>query len=550
MKIFTPAQMRDFDKEAIEKYKIPSIVLMENAALRVVEFCEAKFAPIRGKCVLVVCGKGNNGGDGFAIARHLSAAGCFVTVVLACKKSDLHGDSLVNFEAMSAPQNVEPARDRRALPPQIAIIRAASDWPGADFVIDALLGTGFSGAVRRGPIKVALEKLQNFGPIVAVDVPSGVDADTGAADELAVHAEYTVTFAAPKRGFFERDGVRRCGEIWIGGIGTHEMQMSETMIGLKTTGFCEAASWATLLNRAPDAHKGDAGRVLIVGGSRGMSGAVALASRAALATGAGLCLAMVPDAILDAVAASVLEATTKPLTCDANGALTEMAFDEIAAKWTNVQCVAVGPGIGRSNETKALVQRLVRECPCPLVIDADALFALRDIADEVKARKAPTLLTPHPGEMAELLCTDTKTVQEDRFAAALSCTEKYEAIVVLKGAYSLVVDFGFTHINLSGNSGMATGGSGDVLTGVLAALCGQFRLVVESQDHPGTKRVAMNWATQIGVYLHGLAGDLAFETKGNGLVAGDIAAQLPLALKQLSVEVFPDEINPRLQRLH
>lgn len=550
MKVFTPDQMRAFDREAVEKYHIPSIVLMENAALRVVEFCEAKFAPIAGKRVLVACGKGNNGGDGFAIARHLSASGCLVTLVLACKKGELSGDALVSFQAMSR---------------FVDVISAASTWPEVDIVIDALLGTGFKGDVRRGPVKTALEKMDDLyrglHKVVSVDVPSGLNAETGEASEDGVHASYTVTFVGPKCGFFVRDGLTRRGETWVGRIGTDTMQM------FAAEAKCETVSLARdrvpnflpglpthLLQREPDAHKGTAGRVLIIGGCRGMSGAVALSSRAALATGAGLCLAMVPDAILDTVAASVLEATTTPLPCDADGALVEAAFDDIATKWGNVQCVAVGPGVGRSVETLNLVRRIVRECPAPLVVDADALYALPMIAKDVKARKAPTILTPHPGEMAQLLGTDTKSVQNDRYGAVQTSAKKYGATVVLKGAYSLICDGGRILINTSGNPGMATGGSGDVLTGIIAAMCAGIRSYLADPGRSQSVNQAMDEsvmpAAQLGVYVHGLAGDIAFKTKGNGLTAGDIVSRLGDAVKQLDDYVQPDEINPRLRRLH
>jgi NAD(P)H-hydrate epimerase len=243
-----------------------------------------------------------------------------------------------------------------------------------------------------------------------------------------------------------------------------------------------------------------------------------------------------PDAILDTVAASVLEATTMPLSCDASGALTLAAFESIAAKWENVQVVALGPGIGRSEETRELVRRIARECPQPLIIDADALYALRGAEKEIRSRQAPLVLTPHPGEMAELLGIETQEVEADRFAAARRCAEKYDALVVLKGARTLVCDGESTWINLSGNAGMATGGSGDVLTGTIAGILAQTRDA---------------WlAAHLAVYAHGLAGDIAYESNGNGLVAGDIAAHLPHALKQLQEPFVPQTINSRLRRLH
>jgi len=534
MKIFTAEQMRAFDKEAIEQYHTPGIVLMENAALRVVEFLEAKFSPLSEKRIVILCGKGNNGGDGFAIARHLGNAGAWVQV-LAVSPDSLRGDAKINFEAYSKCDLV--ATDF-SLP-------RGFPGPGYDIVVDALVGTGFSGPVReefREAFKYLRNSLTYRIPIVAVDVPSALNADTGEAAPEACGAEYTVTFASPKRGMFVRDGIGKCGEIWVGDIGsTHEHMLLEFTTNCEL--FTHAEARRKMPRRARDAHKGDAGRVLVIGGSRGMSGAVAMASRASLQIGAGLCLACVPDAILDTVAASVLEATTHPLPCDEKGALAEGGLEDLRSKWAEMQAVALGPGTGRSASTWDLVRAVVRECPAPLIIDADALHALPAIAEEVKARQAPTILTPHPGEMGVLLGTSAHEVQLDRFGSVEACARKYNAVTVLKGAYSLVCKppgaddweaSPSTWVNPTGNAGMATGGSGDVLTGTVAGLLAQTKDALS--------------ATLLGVYLHGLAGDFAFERHGNGLTARDIAAHLGAALLALD-QPRGQEINARLRRL-
>ena len=544
MKIFTAEQMRAFDREAIEAYQIPSIVLMENAALRVVEFLEAKFSPLGEKKIVILCGKGNNGGDGFAIARHLTNAGCRLMVAMAAAEDELKGDALTNFQVLCECSDVADLPLSYFGQGRIVLVqhlgRALELFLDADIVVDALLGTGFQIGLRKEPQfpLTVLSMAHGYKQVrVAVDVPSALNADTGEAASQAARADFTVTFAAPKRGMFVREGIERCGEIWVGDIGSGARQMDEARTDCEL--FTHASAQRMMPRRTRDAHKGDAGRVLVVGGSRGMSGAVAMASHASLQVGAGLCLAAVPNAILDTVAASVLEATTHPLVCDEKGTLTEAALEDLRSRWAEMQAVAIGPGTGRAASTWELVRSIVRECPVPLIIDADALHALPEMADEMKARTAGTILTPHPGEMGVLLGRSAREVQEDRFGAVEECAREYGAVAVLKGAYSLVAqvdgaDIASTWVNPTGNAGMATGGAGDVLTGTIAGLLAQTR-------------DALN-ATLLGVYLHGLAGDLAFVKHGNGLTARDIAAHLGAALLELD-KPRGEEINGRLRRL-
>ena len=530
MKIFTPEQMRAFDKAASAEYQIPSIVLMENAALRVVEWLESQCAPLHEKRITILCGKGNNGGDGFAIARHLLNI-CQRVQVLALDSDQLKGDAKINADILRACG--------------VTFLQSSDElfpFEFDDIILDALLGTGFHGEIRGRELQNACEYFRHArdagAKIIAVDIPSGLNAETGEAAEECVRAHATISFAAPKRGFFVRDGLAKCGEIWIGDIGTVPAQIAQTETD------CEllTRAWAhqNRPQRAEDAHKGDAGRALIIGGSRGMSGAVALASRAALHSGVGLCMAAVPDAILDTFAASVLEATSTPLPCDSKGALLSEALGKIRDEWDKMQVAALGPGIGRSEKTQDLVRQIVRECPQPLIIDADALHALPAIADEVKARQAPTILTPHPGEMGTLMDISAREVNENRYQIAAQCAEKYGAIVVLKGARSIVAlpeseNKSALWVNLTGNAGMATGGSGDALTGTIAGILAQLK--------------DAETATILSVYLHGLAGDIAARTRGNGLTAGDIVDCLPAALLELESENSATMINSRLRLL-
>lgn len=529
MKVFTAQQMRDFDRDATQKYFLPSAVLMENAALRAVELLELKFSPLAGKKAVVLCGKGNNGGDGFAIARHLLGAGCHLKVIVACSPESLEGDALANFKTLQSAAASSLVIEDEALASTLL------EDPSLDFAIDALLGTGFSGSTIKPPYDAYLKSLNaSHAPRIAIDIPSGTDADSGAAADGAARADYAITFAAPKRGMFLREGAENCGEIWVGEIGSPLHQMQQTQTGCRLFTFEEARSLVPC--RRKSAHKGDAGRVVFIGGSTGMSGAPVLSSRAVLRAGAGLCIAALPEKIIPTFASAFSEATSHPLPCSERGTLLEKAIDEAATVWENAHTVAIGPGLGRDESTFGFVRRAVRECPHPLVIDADALYALRAVERELKEREPLTVLTPHPGEMAELMQMSVQEVQHSRLETAVACAQKFNAIVLLKGAYSITAHpGGETIINTTGNPGMATGGSGDVLTGIIAAALAQ-------QAEPEFETVAFS------VYLHGLAGDLAFREKGNGLLAGDIIESIPDALLQMD-SPLPIEGNSRLKKL-
>ena len=548
MKVFTAEQMRDFDRAAIEDYGIPSIVLMENAALRVVEFLEAKFAPLSEKKIVILCGKGNNGGDGLAIARHLLSSGARLSIIHAGAEA-YQDDAKTNFDALQKDGNFfdwsglqsNEADDEKVMEMALHHADLYNKFLQCDVAVDAFFGTGFK--VKEGEEVSAtpdnlLHGLSLAPRIVSVDILSGLNSVTGELHRPMMSAsvqcaDYTVTFAAPKRGFFVRDGIEKCGEIWIGDIGTLPQQREQTETGVQTLDLQTAKQ--LLPHRSQDAHKGDAGRALIVGGSLGMSGSICLASKAALASGAGLVSAAVPAQVLPIFAASVLEAVSHPLPNDDSGHLTSHAAADVAALWDKMQVVALGPGLGRTPQAFEFARRVVRECPAPLIVDADALHALPAIVDDVKARTAPTILTPHPGEMGVLMDSNAKAVNDARFDSVAKCAQKYGAIVVLKGARTLVCDSsGEIWVNLSGHPGMATGGAGDVLTGTIAGLLAQL------QDADA--------ATKLGVYLHGLAGEIAAKSRGNGLVAGDIAANLPAALIEIGTREV-EQINGRLRKL-
>lgn len=545
MNVYTSAEMRAFDNAASTEGGIPSIVLMENAALRVVEFLETQFAPLSTQTVLILCGKGNNGGDGLAVARHLlPLLGPQKLTVVSGPAQVYRGDALVNLLAWQKCHGagqcshiwpVEPSpAEQKDLEERLARL------PAPDIVLDCVLGTGLKmeedAASLRYPAASLLNVIRPWPPatsLVHVDLPSGLQSESGQyfGPPLGERPRHTVTFVGPKRGFFVRDGVTLCGPLWVGNIGTGPAVPADPACAV--TGHWEARS--LLPQRTRDAHKGDAGRVLLVGGSPGMSGALALAATASLRAGAGLCLAALPAPSLPLFAPACLEATSHPLPWDSRGLHVAEALAELKSLWGKMSVLGIGPGLGREATTLDLVRQVARQCPVPLVVDADALYALPAIATEVAARDQATILTPHPGEMGELMGLSARQVNEARYEVASQCARRYGAIVVLKGAFSLVAfPDGSLYVNLSGNPGMASGGSGDVLTGTISGLLAQLK---NAQA-----------ATRLGVYLHGLAGDIAAGSLGNGLLAGDIAAALPAALLQLGSH-NTDSGPPRLRLL-
>ena len=527
MNVFTAQQMRDFDAAATREYSLSPAVLMENAALRVVEFLEWKYAPLREKRIAILCGKGNNGGDGFAIARHLSACDCLVRVILACSPDELKGEARDNFLVLQ-----KAASDDTVLQTlQIVSPQDISPFDEAplDIALDCWFGTGFKGKLPDDTLKL----LRAAKTVIAVDIPSGINADTGEADERALKCDFTVTFAAPKRGMFLQDGLEKCGEIWVGSIGTAPGQLVSTRTGAQV--ITREKARELLPQRKISAHKGTAGSVAICGGSFGMSGAPTLAARAALSAGTGLCSALLPQRVLAIFAAGCVEATSHPLPDDEDGSVLENAAPRALQLLEKSDALALGPGISRTDGALNFVRKVLLDSPLPVLVDADGLYALREIEKQIKARKAPLILTPHPGEMGELLNASTREVEADRFAAVTECARRYNAVVVLKGARTLVsTPGGEVFVNVTGNSGMATGGSGDALTGTIIGLLPQTGDALS--------------AVLLGVRVHGAAGDIAYRTRGYGLTAGDIAENIALALLELRNETS-EEGTPRLRPL-
>jgi len=515
--------MREMDRVTIEEYGVPGIVLMENAALRVVEVVAARFAPLQGKRITVICGKGNNGGDGLAIARHLATRyGANVMIQLASDPIEYRGDAAANY--------------RMAQAFGLALYTSDSPITGGwgELIIDALLGTGLKGGVT-GPYAEMIESMNRSGvPIVSVDVPSGLDSDTGRVEGPCVRAAVTVTLALPKFGLMVFPGAEYAGEVVAGDIGMPRPLLGSDEIQAGVTEASDIARWLPSRVNGRDSNKGQFGHVMVFGGSAGFVGAPILTAEAAARTGSGLVTLAIPEGIRNAVLARISPVVmTRGLTQTEAGTFSAHSVEEALAMAGRGTAAALGPGLSGTDDddTRAFVREFVARCSVPLVIDADALNCLALELDRgvsiIRRRSAVTVLTPHPGEMGRLLGTDTETVQADRREAVESAARTYGCVVLLKGARTLIADAsGRLAVNTTSNPGMATGGAGDALTGIIAALlAGKLE----------------GWETAAaGAFLHGLAGDLAVTAQGGaaGLLATDIIREIPHSIAHCQTETL------------
>ena len=512
MKFVTSETMRAIDSECIDNLGIPGLKLMENAGVGTVRFIERELGSQKGKIVTVACGKGNNGGDGFVIARELRRLGAAVSVFLAGHCGDVSGDARTNLDRLGAESVVELS-DGRSVAGFVELMAKS------DLVVDAVFGTGFNG-VPRGLSGTVIGQMNSCGrPVLAVDVPSGLNATTGVAEGECVHATWTCTMGLSKSGFYIDHGRACVGKLHVVDIGIPTKAI-ET-VGVRDN-ILTARDAAELLPTRPfDGHKGTFGSVVVVAGSVGYTGAASLASLAALRAGAGLVYLGVPSSLNDIMEIKLTEVITKPLAETAARSLSPESISDIRGLLENAGALALGPGISRDQETQSLVRSIVAEVRVPCVIDADGLNALTP--DDVGQRTgdAPVVLTPHPGEMAQLVGRTVGEVLADREGVTRDVATKARATVVLKGAGSVIVaPSGELYMNSTGNSGLASGGTGDVLTGIIAALLGQG--------------VEATKAAALGVYVHGLAGDLAAEALGEaGMIAGDVLDHVPYALMEL-----------------
>ncbi len=512
MRILTAGEMREVDRRAISELGIPSMVLMENASIGVADAVAEEFAGA--ETVAIFCGPGNNGGDGLALARHLDARGYRLRVYLVVRSSMPGGDAAAQLEIL----------ERSGLP--VETIDAESDLApvvaaaaGCDLIVDALFGTGLTRPLA-GHFAELVRRLGALGrPILAVDLPSGLDGSLAEPPGPYLEAELTVTFAAPKVAHVFAPAADACGRVVVTDLGIPRHLIEEAPGDLHLLLGPELA--ACLVPRPPQAHKGDFGHALLAGGSPGKAGAVILAARAAVRGGAGLVTAAVPESIAAVVDGGSLESMTLALPAGEGGGLGDGAAAALLAAAEGKRSAALGPGFGVAAGAAGAVRRVALELAIPAVLDADALNAFAGRLGELAERRPETVLTPHPGEMARLLGVSTSEVQADRASAARRAAAASGAVVLLKGHRTLIAEpDGAVWVNPTGNPGMASGGSGDVLTGLIAALLAQ-----------GYDALT---AAQLGAYLHGLAGDLAIrDVAAEALAAGDLIDFLPRAFARL-----------------
>ena len=523
MKITSAAEMREIDRITTEKFGVPSLDLMEHAGTAVADFALQHYP--KAQKVGVVCGKGNNGGDGFVAARKLREAGKQVRVLLLADPAELRGDAGEMFRRMQIEPiialNAEELRDR------------GREVFGSDLLLDAILGTGFRPPVSGLYADAIATMNSSSSPVIAVDTPSGADADAMAPDtaSLRARAEAVVTFTEPRPAHVFAE--LTTGETEVAPIGSPEEAIVSTL-GLNVITPRDFAEF--LAPREPEGQKGIYGHALIVGGSFGKSGAAAMAGVACLRSGVGLATVATPRSVLPTVASYAPELMTEPVAGSDSGTITAEAVAQLDPLLKAMNVVAVGPGISRNPETVSFVQQFVPQCPKPLVIDADGLNAFAGNTGGLNGGKRFLVLTPHPGEMARLTGKTVKDVQADRIGIARAFAKQHQCVLVLKGHRTLVATpDGTVWVNVTGNPGMATGGAGDVLTGMIAGLL--------AQAHAMKSPEANVKAVIASVYLHGLAGDVAAERMGeSSLIATDIIAGLPEAFRraqqQLQIDGF------------
>lgn len=499
MRLALAEQMREIDERAQSEYQLSGELLMESAALATAGIIRDRLKIHVGQTIYIFCGKGNNGGDGLALARILVGQGYQVTAVLLYSELQYKGLAALNLQrARKFDVRMEPWQP--ALEPMLAT---------AALIVDALLGTGSKG-VPRSPLTEAIEVINRVQrPVLAVDLPSGIDVDSGGVPGAAVRADLTICFGLGKPGLYCYPGANYAGEVVVARIGFPPALLESETLQLQCLTGREAAR--LLPRRKADAHKGVSGHLLVVGGSSGMTGASVLTSLAALRSGCGL---------VSLAFRAGLHCPEKPVE------VMTVTWDEALGRLEQYRGVVFGPGLGLQPDGRIMLEQLIDAEGLPLVIDADGLNLLAGDLELLRRVTKPVILTPHPGEMARLTGLQVTEIQQDRVRVARHYAASWEVIVILKGARTVIAfPDGQAFINLTGNSAMATAGMGDVLAGMIGSLMVQG--------------ITGETASVLGPYIHGLAGDLVVKQRGSvGLIASDLLAALPDAYKR----VFDDEI--------
>jgi NAD(P)H-hydrate epimerase len=517
IRVATAAEMQELDRRASEECGIPSLLLMENAGAETAREILAAFPEVVRSRVLVLCGRGNNGGDGFVIARRLLGRGISVRTILLARREDVRGDARINLDILdklgASPLEIGAGTDLSAVQEAIR---------SADVVVDALLGTGAQGPAR-GIVADAIECVNRCGrPVISVDIPSGLGADHPEPPGPAIRASLTVTFALPKRSLVLFPAAAHAGTLRVVDIGIPRSLWGDapTDVGLLERADVAAAFPA----REAAAHKGSFGHVLVIAGSVGKTGAATLAALGALRAGAGLVTLAVPASVHDILEVKLTEAMTVPVPETDARTIAREALDPLLGLAEGKAAVAIGPGLGTHPSTRDLVRELVVRLPIPLVVDADGVNALAGADDCLRRAAGPRVLTPHPGECSRWLGVPSAEILRDRIPLVQKAVADLRITLVLKMARTLV---GHPTDGLAvvptGNPGMATGGTGDVLTGLIAGIL--------------ARGIPSGLAARAGAYVHGLAGDLAAERFGpEAMLAGDLLDCVPDAIRRAKAD--------------
>ena len=531
MKLPTATEMQALDRSASEDFGIPSVVLMENAGVATVAMIERELGSSANTYAVIFIGPGNNGGDGLVIGRHLHQRGCLPVFFFLVNPAQLRGDAAVNLDIIKKLRLPFHIVDNPKRVETIAILLQQMETRGLPcyVVVDAIFGIGLNREVS-GHFADAIELINKPGvtskvPRVAVDIPSGIDSDTGKVLGTCVRADYTATFCCAKPGHFLHGGSEWTGKLAILDIGIPPEAISRAKINTELTTLDTYRQMTKPLQRHKNSHKGTHGHLLLVAGSRGKSGAAVLAGRGALRSGAGLVSLCVPGHLHDSLENLLIEAMTVTLPHSQEKLLAE-DWPTIAAASIGKNALVVGPGIGTDPATASLVLQMYRELSSPMVVDADALNILAEYRHVISEAGGPRIFTPHPGELSRLLQKEVNDIQNNRIDAALLgsnlvANDRHPSIMVLKGAGTIIAATdGTLFINTTGNPGMATGGMGDVLAGMIGALLCQNLSPMD--------------AAVTGAYLHGSAADLLYHRQGVGFLASQVADTIPEVATSLS----------------
>ncbi len=509
MKACFASQMRNIDKSATKNGSIPSIVLMENAAIACMNELKATFSSLECMRVAVFCGKGNNGGDGLCLARHLYNMGVEVAVYLVCG-NEFYGDAKINYDIIKKMNvNIDIVADTDNLK---YIIRSY------DVVIDAIYGTGIHGTVGGISYDVINEINENAKYTLSVDVPSGINSDSGEICGICVKADKTVTFVAYKVGMLMFPAADYVGEVTVADISIPDYIIEQQKVSINVADDKFVRDNFPL--RRKNSQKGDYGKVLVIAGSTGLSGAAYLSSQSAVISGSGLVTLAIPEGLNVAMEAKTTEVMTYPVM-DINGHISSSATEEILKLVDKADAVLIGPGLGRSRDVTRIVESVLSHSNVPVIVDADGINAVSENKSMLNGCTCPVIFTPHAVEMSRLTELEKDYIEDNRIVVSKEFAEEYGVTVILKGHRTIVTaSDGEQYINITGNSGLATGGSGDVLAGITVSLCA--RGISEAK------------AAAMAVYIHGKAGDFAMAKYGiESVTATTVMECIPYAMSQI-----------------